>query len=207
MESDGISSSIGNLACSNNRVFLQSRNTGGVRFPGRDIFFPHIHDDSPGLTIFDYGGHVIDGQDYNATNPDNKPGPISLQDSVLYLMQVLTTDATFGDIHLPVNERMACIVKYVDTSFMTPYVSPVVTHIPVTEAAPPTLYPNPAHDQVLLSSTDGPVVTASAISVYGRKEPLGVHGQSIDVSHLTPGVYLLEINTTRQQYHLKFIKL
>ena len=208
MYSDGNSySKSALLACLNNRVFIQSRNVGGIRYPDRNIRYPHTSDWGIGLTVFDYGGHIIDGQDYNSIGADNKPGPVSLQDSVLYLMQVLTSDATFGDIQLHVNERMASIAKYVDPAFMTPYVSPVVNGIQPAGEGTLSIYPNPAHDVLHVTPSEEPLLGASAISVYGRKEPLGVRGQSIDVSRLTPGIYLLEINTTQQQYHLKFIKL
>ena len=201
------SSFLGTHDSKNNRIFLQSQNIGGIRYPDTIIRYPHTSDWGIGLTVFDYSGNVIDGQDYNTISQSNAPGPLCLKDSNLYLMQCLTTDATFGDIHLSVNERMASIAKYVDPAFMTPYVSPVVNVIQPAGEAPLSVCPNPAHNVLHVTPLKEPLLGASAISVYGRKEPLGVRGQSIDVSRLTPGIYLLEINTTQQQYHLKFIKL
>ncbi len=209
MYSDGNSYSKGNLlACLNNRVFIQSCNVGGIRYPDRNIRYPNTSAWGIGVTMFDYWGNVIDGQDYNSISPNNKPGPISLQDSVLYLMQVLTTDATFGDIHLPVNERMASIVKYVDTSFMTPYVAPdpnAGTASPDDETAF-SLYPNPATHQLQVDSRGEAVTSVTAVNLHGQSVPLAVKGNHVDVGSLAPGLYILEITTTNHKSHLKFVK-
>ena len=207
IESDILYDAKGNLTCKGNRLFMQSRNIGGMRFLDRTIRFPQIHDPGLGFTVFDYAGNAITGYVYTTTALGNRPGPISLQDSVLYLMQTLVTDATFGDIHLSVNERMASIAKYVDPAFMTPYVSPVVNGIPPVGEGTLSVYPNPAHDVLHVTPLEEPLLGASAISVIGCREPLPLHGNSVDVSRLPPGVYLLSLETPTNTYHHKFLKL
>ena len=157
--------------------------------------------------MFDYTGNLIGGVDYHTHNVRNRPGPINIQDNFLYLCNRLKSDATFGDIHLSVNERMASIAKYVDPAFMTPYVSPVVNGIQPAGEGTLSVYPNPAHDVLHVTPLEEPLLGASAVSVIGRREPLPLHGNSVDVSRLPPGVYLLSLETPTNTYHHKFLKL
>ncbi len=43
-------------------------------------------------------------------------------DSIFYLSNNLVSGATFGDIEVPALGNFVWFAKYVDTSFMTPYV-------------------------------------------------------------------------------------
>ena len=111
----------GNLLCRNNRVLIQNRYSGGMRFPNQNIQIP-VGKLGLCLTMFDYSGRVIGGIDYSCLSPDNRPGSIIMHDSILYLHNMLTADARFGDIDFPVIGATHCIAKYVDTALMHPYV-------------------------------------------------------------------------------------
>ena len=169
--------------------------------------FPSWGNMSLGLAILDYKGKVIDEIYYKTfSSTQNKTGPISLQDSILYLANNLVSDATFGDIHVPAQGYNACIAKYVDTAFMTPYVPPTV-HIGQAEAIPLRLYPNPAHGAVRIDTGGEPVRSVALLTVYGQRTPLQVDGDRMELTGCPAGVYILEITTNNQKYHQKIIVL
>lgn len=81
---------------------------------------------------------------------------------------------------------------------------------PVRIADPFTLYPNPAHDQLVIGHVPG---TAYAYSVYNSLGQIVASGKgegtksSIDVSRLSPGIYNIRINTAaHRNYVLRFSK-
>lgn len=196
----------GNLACKNNRVFLQSTNTGGVRFPGQNNEWSPWSLDSPGLTVFDYQGEIIGGAHYAALAPYNAVGPISLFDSTLYLINMLISDATFGDISVPSRGKyFACIAKYTDPAFMQPY-RPV--DINTVDAAPVTVYPNPATDRVHVTLPGGESVTeAYVVTLSGQRRRVPVGGHTVDLSTVPAGILFLQIVTNNRIYTHKIIKL
>ena len=198
----------GNLFCKNNRVFVQSQYRGGIDFPSQATRLSSIADCSLALTVFDYSGRVIDGIDYGIeSRTNNYPGPIVLHDSVLYLCNLLTTSAQFGDISFPVYGETNVIAKYVDTAFMHLYVRPTLG-ISTAAAVAPRVYPVPATDRLHFDCPAGDVPTAvAAISLSGWRMPLTATASSADVSCLAPGVYLLEITTAKDKYYTKFIKV
>lgn len=204
--SSGHSSSKGNLACKKNRLFLQSYYKGGIRFPGHDIQFTNQSDQGLGLSVFDYLGNVIMGIDYAASSPNNLPGNISLQDSLLYLFGVLTSDATFGNIHLPEQGSFAYMAKYTDTSFMIPYRNPYPLNVENVLESHSVIYPNPVRDILFVSNMGEAIVKMSIISVHGSKKNVIPHNSTINVSDFIPGMYILEIITKENKYHHKFIK-
>ena len=193
--------------CKNNRVFLQGFFWKGLRFPRQTITFHSLYDGSTGLAIFDYQGNVIGGEYYRTTDSRHRFGSVSLHDSILYLTGNLTSSAVFGNIPYPINgnARQTYIAKYVDTAFMTPYVKPT-NNITATDTHSLIIYPNPANDKLVVSSTTEPIKEASSISMSGIREPLNINRNTIDVGNLQPGIYILEITTTNNKYHYKFIK-
>lgn len=64
------------------------------------------------------------------------------------------------------------------------------------------LYPNPAHDQVFISGVQGPY-QIKLLSPQGhlldRQADTAVPGQPLDVSHLSPGLYLVQIVQGQKQ--------
>lgn len=133
-----------------------------------------------------------------------------IKDSILYLMNRLSTGATFGDIEVPSRgEYFACIAKYVDTALMTPYVPPAPQGGGEgTGRVEPTtceLYPNPTVGEVTVQ-TDERIVQVSAYSMNGVRSDLKTDGNQVDVSTLRQGVYLIEVVTEKTRYFTKFIK-
>lgn len=197
-----------------NRVYMQSQYSGGIRLPNQNIEFSSRYDASLGLQIFDYGGNIIGGMHYAAMGGGNKPGSLFLVDSALYLSNLLVSNATFGDIAVPRQGYHACIAKYVDTAFMTPYRAAVpadtdtvsVVH-PIHGAPQPSIHPNPAADALYVSSGGMPLGAAAAISVLGMRQSLPFVGNVVDVSSLPPGVYIMETIINNIKYNFKFIKL
>ena len=204
--SDLVSSfySKGNLLCRNNRVLIQNRYSGGMRFPNQNIQIP-VGKLGLCLTMFDYSGRVIGGIDYSCLSPDNRPGSIIMHDSILYLHNMLTTSARFGDVDFPVVGATHCIAKYVDTALMHPYVwNPA--GIMAAQAVQPKVYPVPATDMLHFVVPQGTATKAVAISVLGNKTALPTKCNSADVSALAPGTYILEISNGKTKYYSKFIK-
>lgn len=192
--------------CSNNRVFLQSLNQGGIRFPNQNIYFQTMWERGLALTIFDYRGNVISGIDYNAISNSNKVRFINLMDSVLFLGNRIVSGATFGDIHLTARQYFECIAKYVDTAFMSVYRPPVGGISPGAESVDYSFYPNPVENLLHVDLEGENILSASAISVLGIKDNLEVVGDAVDVSRLQPGIYIMELTTTHNTYNFKFIK-
>ena len=52
----------------------------------------------------------------------------------------------------------------------------------------------------------GRILQATAVSVLGSRKRLGFAGNTVDVSHLLPGVYIMELTTTNNTVNFKFIK-
>lgn len=197
------------LVCYNNRIYIQARYSGGIHLPTSFINYNDIWKWGLGLIIFDYQGNVIGGEDYDTHIAESFPGPISLHDSTLFLMGRLAQNATFGDIPFDLNgfSQYTYIAKYVDTSFMTPYVRPTINRMatPVDEAL--LLYPNPASGKTSINAIDEPILEISALSMSGVKALVPFSGNTIDTESLQPGIYILEIVTLHNKYHHKFIKL
>ena len=199
------------IVCQNNRITIQTVGTGGFQFPNRTIVFSQWSDASLGFVIFDYQGNVIGGDSYSAFGPSNRPGPLAIRDSTLYLINKLSSDATFGDIHVPSRgDYFACIAKYEDPAFMTPYVAPTPGPGPEGISDADTLainsYPNPVRDMLHIA-IDDMVIHATAISLTGVRRQVPAKGNTLDLEALQPGVYILEIATMNRKYHHKIIKL
>ena len=207
-----ISSGVNNvIASKKNRIFVQTEAVGGLQFPDRTITWPRWSDDGLGFVVFDYKGNVIEGSSYSAISPANYAGPVFLRDSTLYLINKLSSDATFGDIHVQSRGNyFACIAKYVDTAFMTPYVAPTPGPGPEGISEADTLainsYPNPVRDMLHIA-IDDMVIHATAISLTGVRRQVPAKGNTLDLEALQPGVYILEIATMNRKYHHKIIKL
>ncbi len=200
----------GNLACAKNRIFFQSDFSGNIRYPNQTLQAPNISVPGFCLNVFDYKGNMIEGVDYHSYSQSNRPGPIKIQDSVLYLCSMLASDANFGGVSMPNRGTYTGVIaKYVDTAFMTPYVAPAphgggerIDWVKPEECA---VYPNPTLDKLTIK-TDERVARVSAFSTNGIPTDLKINGNVVDVSPLPQGVYLIEIVTEKTKYYTKFIK-
>lgn len=190
----------GNLACTKNRVFLQTAAIGGLCFPDRNIDWPLINDWGLGLVVFDYQGNIIEGCSYAAIGPSNYLGPISLKDSTLYLINRLISGATFGDIQVPSRGTyFSCIAKYVDPAFMSTYERPEDTTMVVEvvqEEVTVVRYPNPTTGRLTIDMNGRPLREAWVAAIDGVAEPLPVThlGDSRYAADLTgrpDGTYIL----------------
>ena len=134
---------------------------------------------------------------------------MALRDSILYLITTITSHASFGDTTVYAWGQLACIAKYVDTSFMTPYVHPVPDAgiRPAIDMPRVTIYPNPVTNQLSISSEKPVAPQAYIINSVGIRMPATVQDNRIDVSRLKPGTYILELYIDNQLSTTKFIKL
>ena len=191
-----------NIACANNRLFMQAKYLGGIHLPNRYINYPNISNMGLGCVVFDYQGNVIDVIDYNAIGLRNRPEALALRDSTLYLISRLESEATFGDIHVYPDGIYRCFAKYVDTAFMTVYVPPA----PSVGVEPPSetavsVSPNPARDMLRIDLGGGSIAAATATSMLGQSTALRAKGDIVDLSVLPPGVYILEITAENGARH------
>ncbi len=211
---------LNNLFTLNKRVFMQNQFYGGIVFPDRTIQAPG---NDPGLclTIFDYSGHLIEGVDYSTYHPSNRPGPICSRDSILYLINELQSNAIFGNIQLSINGANACIAKYVDTSFMTPYVYTGDTsdvHVAMDDGGAWVSYPNPFRQRVHIQvegsklKVENGEVTAWLTDIQGRREevrlqPNGPNRYVLDLTGRPQATYLLTLVTADgQERTLRLLK-
>ncbi len=64
-------------------------------------------------------------------------------------------------------------------------------------------YPNPANDQITFSKS---VELLEAISVDGKRIPLNVQGDNVQISHLPSGIYILNGKSEAKDFRLKLVK-
>ena len=202
--------SLNNLYVKGDRVLLQSLYTKGLRLSSGDILVPNnIPQNLLGhcLVMFDYSGNTINTIDYNSYSLNNVPGGIVVHDSAIYLLNLLTTSARFGDIDFPAYGPTNCIAKYVDTAFMHPYVRPVHGITVADGHSSIAMHPNPARDRLFFDLPAGSVRSACAISATGIRTQLPLRANGADISALAPGLYIIEIDTPSEKYHSKVVKL
>lgn len=193
----------GTLKAKNNRVFIQAQYHECLVLPS-GYFFTHSNTDMGlGLAIFDYQGNLIEGYDYGCVSNNNTEGPIALVDSTLYLVNHLAANAKFGNIQYYVMSYAACVAKYVDPAFMDVYQPVGIAEVDVTNH---TIYPNPVENLLHVRLENDNILQATAISVLGTKEQLDAVGNTVDVSRLQSGIYIMELTTVHGTYNFKFIK-
>ncbi len=114
------------IIAKDNRVFTQFKFQNDFEFQDTTIYAPGgATGYGIGMMMWDYDGNEIGYQNYHSNGIYNQGGQVHLVDSALYLTGHLFTDATFGDISARcLDYDMAYMAKYVDTSFMHPYVRP-----------------------------------------------------------------------------------
>lgn len=208
----------GNIVMKGNRVFMQGRYMGGIRLPEETIRVST----STGLQVFDYAGNIIGGLHYNNTGTPDKSGPITVVDSIVYLANLLTSPATFGDIAVPYQGYHACIARYVDTAFMTPYralgdTGDVSIRL-VEDGGAWTSYPNPFRQRVNIQVQGSDLLAANGVAsavltdLQGRREEVrlervGAGHYVLDLTSRPQASYLLTLTTSSGKQHtLKLLK-
>ena len=108
------------LALENNRVLSQVWYLRNIETPDTQI---NVSNNGLGLMQWDNEGHVIQYVDFTANGNGDRMGQTHIIDSVVYLTGLVFAGATLGSFQIPATNRgVAFVSKYVDTSFMTPYV-------------------------------------------------------------------------------------
>jgi hypothetical protein len=174
-----------------------------------------------GLYICDYDGNYIDFIDYGIDAPSVLlSGCLSLHDSILYIMGGSWSDLTLAGTQLfPTGNSVAYIAKYVDTSFMTPfiYVAPIDTS---TVGIPElsiinyqfSIYPNPTQGKVTIECNETLALTAWLTDLLGRREQVRLTAEgpgrySLDLSSRPQASYLLTLTTNDGKQHtIKLLK-
>lgn len=198
------------IVSKNNRVFMQCKYIGGIRFPNMQISTPNYN--SPGLCllVFDIKGNLIQGIDYNSFSSGNSSGTLNLYDSILYLTNTLNVDATFGSHTIQPQGVLACMAKYVDTAFMSPYVytgdTGSVRITVVGDEGAFVAYPNPFRQRVTIESSETLTATAWLTDLTGRREQVrltaeGTGRYSLDLTSRPQTTYLLTLTTASGKTH------
>jgi len=140
------------LTVRNNRVATQVKFLGNVAFAGDTIYSSASSHRGTGFVIWDYEGHQLKIVDCHTPHPDNRIRGTLFTDSSLYLCGMFNGEATFGDTYFNVSRSNGYIARYVDTSFLHPYVHHEPVAVPRAAAAERepffTLSPNPATGRV-----------------------------------------------------------
>jgi hypothetical protein len=143
-----------------------------------------------------------------------------LHDSILYIAGGSRFDLSLADTPLsPTGNSVAYIAKYVDTSFMTPYiyVAPIDTNDAGIHEFPIfnfqfSIYPNPFRQRVTIESSETLVETAWLTDLTGRREQVrltveGIGRYSLDLTARPQATYLLTLTTTSGKAHtIKLLK-
>ena len=225
--SNGIfSSTIGNIACKNNRLFVQASALGGFNFPTDTIEYESILKHSVGLAFLDYQMNVTHGFDFKNHSTNSSDGPIAIKDSILYVIDYIPdAQAQFDDITFQgeTGHNYAVVAKYVDTAFMTPYVHTGDTgNVRIVLAENDSwiaAYPNPFRQRVTIQiensklKTENGIVTAILTDLTGRREEVRLVGSgerrvesgecvyTLDLSSRPQATYLLTLTTADGKQH------
>jgi hypothetical protein len=173
-----------------------------------------------GLYIWDYAGNPLQYIDFNSiTSICESNAALVLHDSVLFICGYTTSNITLGDTTLMTSgTSMAYVSKYVDTSFMTPYVytGPRDTgdvRIKVVEDGNAFVaYPNPFRQRVNIGIENGDlriengVAKAWLTDMQGRREEVRLtatgNGQyTLDLTSRPQATYLLTLTTADGKQH------
>ncbi|MBR5354199.1 MAG: T9SS type A sorting domain-containing protein [Bacteroidales bacterium] len=207
------------VVCKNNRVFALPTFQNNIQWQNNEINIEQ-YKWGKGLFIWDYAGNPIQYIDFNSISIQSEPGTaLALHDSVLYICGYSRSSMTVADTTLnPSGNTLAYILKYVDTSFMTPYVytGPRDTgdvRIKVVEDGNAFVaYPNPFRQRVNIGIENGDlriengVAKAWLTDMQGRREevrltPAGNGKYTLDLTSRPQATYLLTLTTATGKTH------
>lgn len=69
-----------------------------------------------------------------------------------------------------------------------------------------TVYPNPVNDMIHIQTTEGNVIKASLFDLTGKEVSTQYNVQTINVSHLSAGIYMLRVETSNGVVTKKIVK-
>ncbi len=207
------------VVCKNNRVFALPTFQNNIQWQNNEINIEQ-YKWGKGLFIWDYAGNPIQYVDFNSISRQSEPGTaLALHDSVLYICGYSRFSMTVADTTLnPSGNTMAYIFKYVDTSFMTPYVhtGPQDTgdvRIKVVEDGNAFVaYPNPFRQRVNIQVESGELKVENGVAkawltdMQGRREevrltPAGNGKYTLDLTNRPQATYLLTLTTATGKTH------
>ena len=195
------------IAVNNNRVATQIGILGNVAFAGDTIRVPESPYRGRGFVIWDYEGHQLKVVDYHAPHPDNQECGTLFTDSSLYLCGMFNGEATFGDTYFNVSRSNGYIARYVDTSFLHPYVHPEhpdtgdVRIVLAESGVAFVAYPNPFRQRVtIIYSGSDPIASAFITDMLGRREPVSLLPLPADAGGSTR--FVADLTTAPQATYL-----
>ena len=214
-----------NVVCKNNRLFAVPAFQNNIQWQNNEINIEQ-YKWGKGLFIWDYAGNPIQYIDFNSISLRSEPGnALVLHDSILYVCGHSRSNMSIGETTLNYSgNTMAYITKYVDTSFMTPYVytGPRDTGdvcIKVVEDGNAFVaYPNPFRQRVNIGIENGDlriengVAKAWLTDMQGRREevrltPAGNGKYTLDLTSRPQATYLLTLTTANGKTHtLRLLK-
>ena len=164
-----------------------------------------------GIYMWDYNGDYIEFIDFGTeSNTAFLSSSLSLHDSILYISGGSRSCLTVNDTNLcPTANSIAFFFKYVDTSFLTPYISSHHNPIGINNfiSDNPIIYPNPTNSTISIDlSEDETIVNCYVISVNGVRCQERLSANTLNLSKYPKGIYFLEIITTKNIYKHKIIK-
>ena len=208
------------LALQHNHVVMQVGYDR--RLIGIDTVYQHLFpgDGISGNTLaivrFDTEGHLAEVIDLGNIGTNN-PGGCELRDSVLYLTGVSDHNIDFGDVTFYASGYEVYIAKYVDTSFMTPYIyigpndTGDVRITVVGDEGAIVAYPNPFRQRVTIKvessklKVENGVATAWLTDMQGRREEVRLvpqgHSSNNTLTHSSNQTYTLDLTTTQTFRH------
>ena len=171
-----------------------------------------------GIYMWDYNGDYIEFIDFGTeSNTAFLSSSLSLHDSILYISGGSRSNLIMDGTNLLLNgNSLAFIAKYVDTSFMTPYISPHDTgdvRIRVVgDEESWVAYPNPFRQKVNIQVESGELKVESGVAkawltdMQGRREeviltPAGNGKYTLDLTSRPQATYLLILTTANGKTH------
>ena len=196
------------IAVNNNRVVLPVSHKSEL-FCGDSLVSPSVStSEMSSLAFWDYDGHFLDCVDMQA---NGEYGTTLFHDSSVYFTVMLMANSTFGNYQVDrLSHSVSAIARYVDTSFLTPYVHPIDSSqfisVPTCNGTALTVYPNPVLSTLYLEGIAEPIVAVYVSTVNGCRKQVPVRNNTVDLNGYEPGVYILEVVTDKEKYTAKVIK-
>ena len=205
----------GSLAVWKNHVVMQVRYY--CQLMGIDTVYQHNcsgQTSTMAMVHFNNDGRLLGVEDFGNSDLSSRPGLCLLRDSVLYLTGAIASNAHLGPITINASSPKEYIIKYVDTSFMSPYVAPIVIDTvhdgisAASESASILVCPNPSCGPVTVTCHTN-VVAAYLTDMMGRCEQVRLvpqghtsnHTYTLDLAGRPAAIYLLTMVTADGRQH------
>lgn len=162
------------------------------------------------VTKFMYGGNLLDTAEWSELSDGSQPaermgmgstGPFTLSPSDTikslwaFTFHRAPSGKTVDAYKLMLKEVPELKKLYAQTSLVNPCTSAIGTNVQEVEESSISLYPNPAVGQVKIKSVS-PIRSVRVLSIDGRVlRVIQLKRNTVDISNLQPGLYLLEFLT------------